>query len=343
MRGTRFLAALWVGALLAGLLAGVAPDAQALNIDDIIRLKLAGVGEETILRVVEDEGAVFYLSVENILDLKDVGSSDEFIRALMDTRNETGDSPQKETSYNYESYEFFDDDDYATVFIHHYYDPFAYHWYVYPRFYVYYSPFWWTNCGFYFGGHWCWDWWDPWGPPSYYCYGHYGYAHYCGPSQTGVYTYNPKRQLARATARRYSRERTIYRRAGLATAPTAPQARASNRSRNAQLARSATRAHHPSKSQRAAYRSPTARRDTQGAHERTVSRNPSSTKSSHPQGRNLSRNRQSRASSRTRTAAPTYQRGSSRRTSHQKAARGSANGTTAPRSSGRSQAARNVR
>jgi len=212
-------------------LAGIITPAAALTLDDVIRLKLAGVGEETILHVVEAEEAVFYLSVDEIIDLKETGASDDFIRALMQTPNQYGDRPAYREEYQYDDddyvlddyYDIYDPygfDDYSTVFTHYYYDPFAYHWYVWPRFYVYYSPFWWFNAGTYYAGHWCRDWWDPWGSCVWYCDAHYGYSHYFGPSHTRAYEGRTWHRLRDATTRRVDRERQIYKRAGLSEPPT---------------------------------------------------------------------------------------------------------------------------
>jgi len=215
----------------------MAPSANALDLDDVIRLKVAGIGEDTILKLVEVERAVFYLSVQDMIDLKDAGASDYLIRELIDTPDRFGDRPGSVSDsyddyddlydyddvYDYDDddiniyvydYEPYDSDDYTAIFSNYYYDPFAYHWYWWPRAYVYYSPFWWARTSYYYGGHWCRDWWDPWGPCTWYCDWHYGYGHHCGTSHTRVATRRSWNRGAGAAIARLDRERTIWRKAG---------------------------------------------------------------------------------------------------------------------------------
>jgi hypothetical protein len=227
--------------LLLAVLLFAAPVCRALDVDDILRLKAAGVTEETILRVVDDARAVLRLSVDDILDLKNAGCSDDLIHALLDTPERFGPSASGEEpgdaydnndngtygadldygDFGLDNYDFsIYDDDYETVFVHHYYDPFGYCWYPWPRSYFYWSPFWWSHAGFYYGGHWCRDWWDPWGPCTWYCDWNWGYHRYCGPSRTRLtarHLYEPEGRGA--AAQRMTRESNVYRRAGLALAP----------------------------------------------------------------------------------------------------------------------------
>jgi hypothetical protein len=206
-----------VSALLVAVSVGVA---QALTFDEVIRLKLADVEEETILKVIEVDRSMFSLSVEDILDLRDVGCSNDFIRALIATvPDESG--TQQNTVYVYEDYEPFDDDDYQTVFQNYYYDPFAYHWYSWPSSFLYYSPFWWSHSGFYYGGHWCSDWWDPWGPCYSYCDSHWGYSHHYGYDRSHIrarrdyYDRHGRGHNYGAATKRLSRERKLWQQAGL--------------------------------------------------------------------------------------------------------------------------------
>ena len=184
-----------VPALLALLIFVFSGAAGALDLNDIIRLKLAGVSETTIMDVVHQEGTAFVLSVDDIIDLKDAGASDWLIEQLLETEDEAGDrgysydvDPEWEDVYGADDYDAYDDFldpyGYTTVFSYQYYDPFAYYWYPMPYSYIYYSPFWWSCSGFYFAGHWTWDWWDPWGPSYYYWDHHHGWDHHFGPSHT---------------------------------------------------------------------------------------------------------------------------------------------------------------
>lgn len=336
MIGTRSLQSARVGFLAAGfLLLGLltaAPAAQALSLDDIIRLKLAGVEEETILRVVDAEEAVFYLSVEDILDLKDAGASDDFIRELMDTPERFPGSEYRSTDDIYiHGYEPFDNNDYATVFTHYYYDPFAYYWYPWPRFYAYYSPFWWTNCGFYFAGHWCWDWSDPWGSCYWYCDRNYGYCHYFGPSRTRVRARGSEWRAAGAggATGRLSRQRAIWRQADLSE-PRTTRVRAPSTS--ARLTRPTTHRASSDKIARPTYRSSNRSGRATGK-SRTVAekgRSPS-TRSYRSRQQSAARDAQlgsersrSRSSSRpARSDAPAYRRDNGRQSSPRSSSRSS--------------------
>jgi hypothetical protein len=220
-----------VVALAVLLLAGAAT-ARALTFNDIIDLKLAGVSETTILKLVESERAIVILSVDDILRLKDAGASEDFIRELMDTRerfegadqdayviadDDDGDVYVYDDDVDWvDDYYALDPDDYATVFVYKYYDPFAYYWYPWPNLYVYYSPFWWNHSGFYFGGHWCSDWWDPWGPCITYCDSHHGFDHHFGHPRTRTLAGRTWHRTHAAAAERAEREATMIRRAGIA-------------------------------------------------------------------------------------------------------------------------------
>jgi hypothetical protein len=225
--------------LAAGILAlgPAAAPAGAIDLFEILRLERAGVSEETILKVVEVDQSVFYLSADDIIDLKEAGASEWFIRELMETPERFPDAtvdyyydadPDWTDAYVYDDDDLYSEyrtigiDDYETVFVHHYYDPFAYYWYPWPRFYVYYSPFWWSRAGFYYAGHWSWDWWDPWSPCYHYCDYRYGWRHHFGPSHTRQRAGRNWHSIdRRATRERDERERTVLRQASL----TQPRAR----------------------------------------------------------------------------------------------------------------------
>jgi hypothetical protein len=204
--------------LLLGLL--ISPAAWAtLTFDDVVRLVSAGVTEETILDLADVEGATFDLTVEQVIELKEVGATEEFIRALMATPEEDVEDRAYDTGEDERAvgnaYDDYDLEDYSTVFLYHYYDPFAYYWYAWPSYYVYYSPFWWSRAGFYYGGAWCWDWWDPWGPCSWYCDDHFGYQHWFGPSRTRPDAERDWHRMRSAYPDRAERERSVWQRAGL--------------------------------------------------------------------------------------------------------------------------------
>lgn len=206
-------------ALLLALLASPAAWAT-LTFDDLVRLVSAGVSEETILDLADVEGASFDLTVEQIIELKEVGASEEFIRALMATAEVQGDERlyDRGDAYDDDPEDVYDDDvleDYSTVFLYHYYDPFAYYWYAWPSYYVYYSPFWWSRAGFYYGGAWSWDWWDPWSPSSWYCHDHYGYQHWFGPPRTRPHGERDWHRMRTGFSDRAERERAVWQRAGL--------------------------------------------------------------------------------------------------------------------------------
>ncbi len=196
--------------------------AVTLTVDDVIDLLLAGVSEETILQAVEESESVFHLSVDDIIDLRQAGASDDLIRELMDTPWRFSGVEREVHVYHHYDWDFydpFDFDDYTVVFINHYYDPFAYYWYPWPRFYVYYSPFWWTSAGFYYAGHWCPDWWDPWGPCVWYCDTYFGFYYYWGPSRTRIRSGRIWSRDRALVHRRIEKERAVWRHLGLQGSP----------------------------------------------------------------------------------------------------------------------------
>ncbi len=204
-----------VGVVLAACLVATLSGAIAFDLNDVIKLKVSGIEEETILRVVDAEGVVFRLSTQDILDLKDIGASEEFIRALMDTEQLLYDTAPG--ARYYEDYVPSGTRDYYTVFRYHYYDPYAYSWYAWPSSYFYVSPFWWAGCGFYWGGHWSSDWCYSYGPCWNYCNYNYGYGYYCGSSRTRVRADRPGSQNLGAATERLQRERSMWAREGRVT------------------------------------------------------------------------------------------------------------------------------
>ncbi len=61
----------------------VAARADALDKDAIVRLLRAGVSEDTIILIVQRENSQYALTVDDVVDLKDVGASDRLINALV--------------------------------------------------------------------------------------------------------------------------------------------------------------------------------------------------------------------------------------------------------------------
>ena len=128
-----------------------ATPALSMDLDDVSALLEAGVGEEIILQQMETEDAVFRLSTEDILDLKDAGASDRLIKEMLD-RSDTDRSGEDWTRDYY---------DYGGLRMA--YDPFAYNWYASPFYFTYYYPFRYWDLGFYYAGWYSTSWWG-WGP-----------------------------------------------------------------------------------------------------------------------------------------------------------------------------------
>lgn len=153
-----------VGSLLLALLL-VSP-VLAVDLDDLIRMLEAGVGEEVILKVVDADHTEFALTSDDLIDLKDAGASDWLLEELLDRSVE----PARTVHRSYRVIE----PDYRLISIGLVYDPFDYYFAAWPYYYAYYSPF--TFCWnwWYYGGpvhrHWC----EPWGWRVNYYHGHLG-------------------------------------------------------------------------------------------------------------------------------------------------------------------------
>lgn len=166
---------------------GATSAARAMDLEDVFALLHSGVGEAVILEQMEAEGAVFVLETEEILALKDAGASDRLLRAMIesgDVRREERRAYEERQTYGREDADWTDgyyDVDRA-LRVDLVYDPFGYHWYASPTYFVYYYPFRTWDFGFYFAGwhHWRWWGWDGYWPTYYrrYCDWHYYHAHH---------------------------------------------------------------------------------------------------------------------------------------------------------------------
>ena len=130
-----------------------ATPASAIDLDDVIGMLEADVSEEVILRVIDSEGARFYLTSEDILDLAYAGASDWFLEEMLDRSQR----PKRTYHRRYDIY-----DPYRTyVSIGFVYDPFDYYFATYPYYYAYVSPFHFSWTWWYYGGHYHRHWWGP--------------------------------------------------------------------------------------------------------------------------------------------------------------------------------------
>jgi hypothetical protein len=218
-------------ALLFGVLLS-APAWAAVSFDDVLRMTNAGVSEETILKLVDSEGAGYALGVDEIIALKEAGASESFIQDLLQAEQGAPPADEQPQYNSSDVYGTNDNSDYSTVFSYHYYDPFAYYWYAWPDYYVYYSPFWWANAGFYYGGFWSWDWWSPFNASSLFCDDHFGFSHRFGHSRTWDRDRDDRHWREPSgdfDHDRMTRERTMWHQAGLTNPPGRIEARAAYR------------------------------------------------------------------------------------------------------------------
>lgn len=154
-------------AALTLMLVTLATPAAAMTIDDVLELLHAGVNESVILDQVEAEDARFGLETEDILALKNVGASDDLVRALIATSDG---SARDEGGWadDYYANDYYRSSD-SSVSLSFTYDPFGYYWYCSPYYYGYYYPFRTINFGWYYAGclssNW-WGWHGYW--PTYY-------------------------------------------------------------------------------------------------------------------------------------------------------------------------------
>lgn len=140
-----------IGLVVLALLS--ATPALAIDLDDVINMLEADVSEDVILRVIDSEGARFYITSEDILDLRYAGASDWFLDEILDRRIKTSRS-------QYRHYHVHDP-------YHHYvsigivYDPFDYYFVSWPYYYAYVSPFRFSWTWWYYGGPYHHHWWGP--------------------------------------------------------------------------------------------------------------------------------------------------------------------------------------
>lgn len=156
--------------LITGLaaVAGAFGMASAVTIPEVIDMLEADVGESIILRQLETDQSVLYLTTRDIIELKEAGASDRFIEILLDveeehrTARETADAPKAaENSWNsdFDQWNRPYDEANRSVSITYEYDPFGYHWYASPVYYAYYYPYRSWDIGFYYAGWHNWRWW----------------------------------------------------------------------------------------------------------------------------------------------------------------------------------------
>jgi len=183
----------WILGLCAAGLVALAAPAQALTVDDVIGLTRAKANDAIIMAKIEADGTVFHLTVQEILDLKKAGVSDDVITYMINTgkmdaepeamapEDTTTDiqNVQPEQSGSGDS----SDQGYATdldqsyrgnvsVSFGYYYPHWPGYWYSY-----YYDPFWWPSLSFY------WSYWQPY--PYYYAY--YDPWYYCNHYNSWYY------------------------------------------------------------------------------------------------------------------------------------------------------------
>lgn len=152
------------GTALLGLL--LASPALAVDMDDVIRMLEAGVGEEVVLKVIDADRTEFILTSDDLIDLKEAGASDWLLEEILDRSVE----PTRVVERSYRIVE----PSYSMITIGYVYDPFDYYFITWPYYYAYYSPFRFSWNWWYYGGpvhhHWC----DPWGHRVNYYDGRWG-------------------------------------------------------------------------------------------------------------------------------------------------------------------------
>jgi len=159
--------AMWkslIGTALLGLL--LASPAPAVDLNDILRMLDAGVGEEVVLKVVDSDRTEFTLTSDDLIDLKEAGASDWLLKELLDRSEE----PVQVIDRSYRVIE----PSYSSLTIGYIYDPFDYYFITWPYYYAYYSPFRFSWNWWYYGGPVHHNWCDPWGHRADYYDGRWG-------------------------------------------------------------------------------------------------------------------------------------------------------------------------
>jgi len=135
---------------------------QGERLDEIVRLAEEGVTDAVIVKHIATSGFVFYLSADDILELRALGVSDTVIEALIDTA--IGEQPRRRRS----RIEYDDDDDRTSYVVVSagYFSP----WYWYPYAWgFYYDPF--PSCySYYYYPFRCATWWGYYGSCNAYYY-----------------------------------------------------------------------------------------------------------------------------------------------------------------------------
>ncbi len=149
-------------------LAFAAP-ASAIDMEDVFRMVDASVDEEVILKAIDADGEALDLYPEDLIALSDMGSSDWFLKELIDRSRDRRSEVYREQTYRVI------EPSYSYVSIGLVYDPFDYYFACWPYYYAYVSPFRFSWNWWYYGGPyhsvWCYPWsyrtvyyHDAWGP-----------------------------------------------------------------------------------------------------------------------------------------------------------------------------------
>ncbi|MCA9728501.1 MAG: hypothetical protein KC729_12505 [Candidatus Eisenbacteria bacterium] len=205
-------------ALMLALFALASP-AWAMSVSDVLDLLRAGVSESVILDQVDAEDARFQLDTEDILALKNMGASDDLVRALIATGDDGDERDDADWTDDYYANDYYRSQP-SSVTLSFAYDPFGYYWYCSPYYYGYYYPFRTVDFGWYYGG--ClsrswWSWYGYW--PAYYrsyCFAHYprvyhhydSHVRYHGYDSGTRHSYADRSNDRTRSERRYSRDTT---------------------------------------------------------------------------------------------------------------------------------------
>ncbi len=92
---SRFVWTAWIAVLLPGLLAGQAQDSLTerlgqLQVEDVVALVEAGLGEDVIIEKLRQDATPFDLTIDQLLALKKAGVSSEIIKTMMNPGAGTG-------------------------------------------------------------------------------------------------------------------------------------------------------------------------------------------------------------------------------------------------------------
>lgn len=144
---------MWKAILLGAILTlSAAAAARAMDVDDVIGMLQAGIGEDVILKALDASEDTLFLTSEDLVDLKDAGASDWFLDELLSREEQPSSYPTR----SYGSYYYPMPGYYSIGLV---YDPFDYYFACYPYYYAYLAPLsfswnWWYYGGPYHGS-WC--------------------------------------------------------------------------------------------------------------------------------------------------------------------------------------------